>query len=107
MTQVCAVASRTRVAVTRFALGNTEEALRASVLGIHPHRPRLPVRCPPGPAHRPRMAVAATSDHDYADAQRRGNPVTLLVSENTGALSAEFVRCLRALSMQSRVPATT
>ena len=31
--------------------------------------------------------VRETLDHDYADAQRRGHPVTLLVTETTGALS--------------------
>ena len=35
-----------------------------------------------------------------------GNPVTLLVSETTGALSTAFVRCLRELGQQSRAPAT-
>ena len=48
----------------------------------------------------------ATVDHDYADAQRRGNPVTLLVCETTGALSSTFVRALRALGKQARAPTT-
>ena len=50
--------------------------------------------------------VAKSTDHDYADAQRRGNGVTLFVSENTGALSSDLVECLRALSKQSRLPTT-
>ena len=41
--------------------------------------------------------VLETLDHDYADAQRRGHPVTLLVTETTGALSPTFDRALRAL----------
>lgn len=46
--------------------------------------------------------VAATTDHDYADAQRRGNPVTLLHTETTGALSATLSQCLTALDQLSR-----
>ena len=30
--------------------------------------------------------VRETLDHDYTDAQRRGHPVALLVTETTGAL---------------------
>ena len=39
--------------------------------------------------------VRETRDHDYADAQRRGHPVTLLVT--AGPLSPTFDRALRAL----------
>ena len=38
--------------------------------------------------------------------QQRGNPVTLLVSETTGALSRSFVDALRVLGKQSRAPTT-
>ena len=47
-----------------------------------------------------------TLDHDYADAQRRGHPVTLLVTETTGALSPTFDRALRALGKHARAPTT-
>ena len=46
--------------------------------------------------------VRQTLDHDSADAQRRGHPVTLLVSETTGALSPTFDRALRALGKHAR-----
>ena len=41
-----------------------------------------------------------------ADAQRRGHPVTLLVTETTGALSPTFDRALRALGKHARAPTT-
>ena len=50
--------------------------------------------------------VAKSTDHDYADAQRRGNGVTLFVTETTGALASGFVDCLRAMDKQSRLPTT-
>jgi hypothetical protein len=52
--------------------------------------------------------VRETRDHDYADAQRRGHPVTLLVTctETTGALSPTFDRALRALCKLARAPTT-
>ena len=50
--------------------------------------------------------VRETLDHDYADAQRRGHPVTLLVTETTGALSPTFDRALRALGKHARAPTT-
>ena len=50
--------------------------------------------------------MQATYDHQYADAQRRGNPVTLLVSESTGAISPDFFRALCALDKQSRLRTT-
>ena len=31
-----------------------------------------------------------STDHDYADAQSRGNPTTLLATESTGAISPTF-----------------
>ena len=50
--------------------------------------------------------VRESTKHDYRDAQQRGNPVTLLVSETTGALSRSFVDALRVLGKQSRAPTT-
>ena len=53
--------------------------------------------------------VRETLDHDYADAQRRGHPVTLLVTETMGALSPTFDRrdrALRALGKHARAPTT-
>ena len=87
----------------RFALGNTEEDLRYKNLGV------AAIGQPSdGPLDRRtgRGWVAATTAHDYADAQRRGNPVTLLASESTGALAADFARALRALGKTSRLPTT-
>ena len=53
--------------------------------------------------------MATTTQHDYADAQRRGNPVTVLVMETTGALSTTFARPdharLHVLRHLARVPA--
>ena len=49
--------------------------------------------------------VRGTLYHDYADAQRRGHPVTLLVTETTGALSPTFDRALRALGKHARASA--
>ena len=45
-----------------------------------------------------------THIHDYADAQRRGNGVTLLVSEVLGGLSPSTVKFLRALAAAARAP---
>jgi putative aminopeptidase FrvX len=44
----------------------------------------------------------ATTDHDYADAQRRGNGVSLFVMETTGAFSTSLDRALRALGKAAR-----
>ena len=44
----------------------------------------------------------ATTTHDYADAQRRGHSVTLLVTETTGAVSSDFAALLRALAATAR-----
>ena len=38
--------------------------------------------------------------------QRRGNPVTLLVTETTGVLSSTFDRALHALAKDARAPTT-
>jgi hypothetical protein len=90
----------------RFALGNTEEALIVVTIGVDARG--APEEGPMQRAgeHAGRGWVRATVDHDYADAQRRGNPVTLLVSESTGALSATFDGALRALAKQARAPTT-
>ena len=50
--------------------------------------------------------VRATTGHQYADAQQRGNPVTLLVSETTGALSRPFCAALREMGKAARAPGT-
>ena len=87
-----------------FALGNTEEALIVVVVGVEARGDPTTDRA----LNRETGEgwVAATTDHDYADAQRRGNPVTLLVMETTGALSPTFHGALRALDKQSRAPTT-
>ena len=86
-----------------FAFGNTEEGLIVTVLGV-------PARGAPsdGPMRRATGEgwVRETEGHDYADAQRRGHPVTLLVSETTGALSPTFVRLLSSLARQASAPTT-
>jgi hypothetical protein len=86
-----------------FAFGNTEEKLRADVLGVAERG-----NSADGPLNRKSGTgwVAASAKHDYADALRRGHRVTLLVSETTGALSSEFARMLRALDKQSRLSTT-
>ena len=62
---------------------------------------------PDAPEQASKLAwVRETLDHDYADAQRRGHPVTLLVTETTGALSPTFDRALRALGKHARAPTT-
>ena len=69
-------------------MGNTEEALIVANLGV-PERGAKADREADGPWRRAKGTgwVRETLDHDYADAQRRGHPVTLLVTETTGALS--------------------
>ena len=47
--------------------------------------------------------VAATDKHDYADAQRKGNHVLLLITENSGAMHRDLVRALHGLAAQSRL----
>ena len=46
--------------------------------------------------------VAATADHDYADALRKQHPVTLLVVETTGAVSPSFAALLRTVGRSAR-----
>ena len=48
--------------------------------------------------------VARTTNHDYADAQDRNNPVTLLATESSGAFSPTLELSLRALDRESRAP---
>ena len=64
----------------RFAMGNTEEALIVANLGVPERGTKAD-----GPWRRAMGTgwVRGTLDHDYADAQRRGHPVTLLVTETT------------------------
>ena len=86
-----------------FALGNTEEALRALTLG-------LAERGTPGTRYDRRTGtgwVAATTRHHYADALSHGRPVTLLVSESSGAISPAFDLTLRVLDRQSRARGAT
>jgi hypothetical protein len=81
-----------------FALGNTEESLRALTLG-------LAERGAPGTRYDRRSGdgwVAGTTDHHYADALSHGRPVTLLASESSGAISTAFDLALRILDRQSR-----
>ena len=87
----------------RFAMGNTEEALIVANLGVPERGAKAD-----GPWRRAMGTgwVRGTVDHDYADAQRRGHPVTLLVTETTGALSPTFNRALRALGKHARAPTT-
>ena len=47
--------------------------------------------------------VTATAKHDYADAQRKGNYVLLLITENSGAMHRDLVRVLHGLALQSRL----
>ena len=87
----------------RIALGNTEERLIVEVLGV-PER-----GCPDEPPFDRTSGtgwVRATVSHQYADAQRRGNPVTLLVAESTGAISTTFAAALRALGRSARLATT-
>ena len=89
-------------------MGNTEEALIVANLGVPERGAKAD-----GPWRRA-MGTGwdrETLDHDYADAQRRragrrGHPVTLLVTETTGALSPTFDRALRALGKHARAPTT-
>ena len=66
-------------------MGSTEEALRVKTLGV----PARGNKATDPPYDRTTGAgwVAATENHHYADAQRRGHPVTLIVTETTGAVS--------------------
>ena len=50
--------------------------------------------------------VAATTNHDYADAQRKGNYVLLLITESSGAMHRDLVRVLHGLAQQSSLTTT-
>ena len=81
-------------------MGNTEEALHVKSLGI-----RQECGSPAdGPFSRLTGSgwLATTTSHDYADAQRRGNPVTLMVSEVLGGLSRSTIKLLRAVATLAR-----
>ena len=54
----------------------------------------------------PHHTAAISAVIAYADAQRRGIPCSLLVSETTGALSRDTVRLLLALAKQATAPTT-
>ena len=51
--------------------------------------------------------VRATVNHQYADAQRRGNPVSLFVAEPSGGVNDPLRDSLRALDHASRVATST
>ena len=46
-------------------------------------------------------------NHQYADAQRRGNPITLLVTETTGAMSPTLCAALREMGKGARAHDST
>ena len=77
-----------------FAFGNTEELLRVLMLGVaargDPSDPPFDRRTGTG-----RVKARAGA---YADAQDKGHPVHLLVSETTGALSDTTVNLLKSLA---------
>ena len=50
--------------------------------------------------------VGESTDHDYAHALSLGTPVTLLVAETTGAVSAAFDTLLRHLGRLARSKGT-
>ena len=81
-------------------MGSTLEALTVLVLGV-PERGAAS----DGPFnHQTGQGwVRATTAHQYADAQTKGIPVTLLASESTGALSPTFDAALHTLDKLSRL----
>ena len=90
----------------RYAMGSTEEHLIVEVVGV-PERGAFD----DGPHKREGPAagsgwVRATTTHQYADAQQRGNPVTLLVTETTGAQSHTLCTSLREMGKAARAPGT-
>ena len=82
-----------------IALGNTEEHIYAAVLG-HPQRG--------DPDTEEQLDRAsgdgwvAAKDGDYADALSKGHTVIPLVTESTGAFSADLDRVLRQLARTAR-----
>ena len=81
-------------------MGSTEEALRVKTVGVLARGD--PTTDQPYDRTTGTGWVAATTKHDYADAQRRGHAVTLLVTETTGAVSPDFAAILRALAATAR-----
>ena len=82
-----------------IALGNTEEHLSVVVLG-HPQRGD-----PDTEEQLDRVSGdgwVAAKDGDYADALAKGHTVILLVTESTGAFSADLDRVLRQLARTAR-----
>ncbi|EOD23228.1 hypothetical protein EMIHUDRAFT_239923 [Emiliania huxleyi CCMP1516] len=82
-----------------IALGNTEEHLSVVVLG-HPQRGD-----PDTEEQLDRVSGdgwVAAKDGDYADALTKGHTVILLVTESTGAFSADLDRVLRQLARTAR-----
>ena len=82
-----------------IALGNTEEYIRAAVLG-HPQRgdPDTEEQLDRDSGD----GWVAAKDGDYADALSKGHAVILLVTESTGAFSADLDRVLRRLARAAR-----
>ena len=87
----------------RFAFGNTAEHLTVTTLGTKErgHRSEGPLDRRTGLGW-----VAATANHDYADAQRKGNYVLLLITESSGAMHRDLVRVLHGLALQSSLTTT-
>ena len=88
----------------RCAFGGTEEHLIELVLGV-------PERGTPTDGRFDRSTglgwVRARTDFQYSDAVRRGNPVSLLVAESTGAASTAICDLFRALDKESRLSTST
>jgi hypothetical protein len=81
----------------RRAFGNTEEAICYRTTGVLAERDADVGYCADR-RETGRGWVRATTDHDYADAQRRGNPITVLGMETTGALMGPLDSALRQLA---------
>ena len=83
-----------------FAFGNTEERLRKDVLGLDgcgsPGDPPFNRRTGRG--------WVRAFDGAYADALNKGHNVTLLVTENSGALSPSFCTLLRLYGKVAALP---
>ena len=84
------------------AMGNTEEHQLALNTGITARGD--PATDRPFDRRTGAGYLRATSRHDYADAQARGNGVTVFVMETTGAFNSQLERVLRYLSTLSRTP---
>ena len=86
-----------------FAFGNTEEHLRAKVLGLAPRGQEAD-----GPLDRRTGLgwVKETTEHDYADALSKGHGVTLIGTESYGGFFAPTARILRVQGRLSKTPGT-